>query len=110
MGPPMAEPAPPSLASTAPKSARFTGEAISVQLKNADIRDALRTFAKLTGLNVVVDHDVSGSVTASLENVPWDKCLDAILQSNYLGYVVGDDVMRVARSDRLAEERGQKQG
>jgi hypothetical protein len=55
---------------------RFTGEPLSMELKDADIKDVLRTFAKITGLNIVVDPDVTGSVTVQLENVPWDQALD----------------------------------
>ncbi len=87
---------------------RFTGEPISLELKDADIKDVLRTFAKITGLNVVVDPDVSGSVTVNLENVPWDQCLDIILRINRLSYVVENNVLRVARIDRLTQEKAQQ--
>ncbi len=86
---------------------RFTGEPISLELKDADIKDVLRTFAKITGLNVVVDPDVSGSVTVNLENVPWDQCLDIILRINRLDYVVENNVLRVAKIDRLTQEKAQ---
>ena len=87
--------------------AHFTGEPISLELKDADIKDVLRTFAKITGLNVVVDPDVSGSVTVNLENVPWDQCLDIILKINRLGYSVENNVLRVARIERLTQEKSQ---
>ncbi len=87
---------------------RFTGEPISLELKDADIKDVLRTFAKITGLNVVVDPDVSGSVTVNLENVPWDQCLDIILRINRLDYVVENNVLRVARIERLTQEKSQQ--
>ena len=87
--------------------AHFTGEPISLELKDADIKDVLRTFAKITGLNVVVDPDVSGSVTVNLENVPWDQCLDLILKINRLGYSVENNVLRVARIERLTQEKSQ---
>ncbi len=87
---------------------RFTGEPISLELKDADIKDVLRTFAKITGLNVVVDPDVSGSVTVNLENVPWDQCLDIILRINRLSYVIENNVLRVARMDRLTQEKAQQ--
>ena len=87
---------------------RFTGEPISLELKDADVKDVLRTFAKITGLNVVVDPDVSGSVTVNLENVPWDQCLDIVLRVNRLDYVVENNVLRVARIDRLTQEKAQQ--
>ncbi len=110
----MAEQAPPvKPASTGSREVesqekRFTGEPISLELKDADIKDVLRTFAKITGLNVVVDPDVSGSVTVNLENVPWDQCLDIVLRVNRLDYVVENNVLRVARIDRLTQEKAQQ--
>jgi type IV pilus secretin PilQ/predicted competence protein len=87
--------------------ARFTGEPISLELKDADIKDVLRTFAKITGLNVVVDPDVSGSVTVNLVDVPWDQALDIILRINRLGYAVENNVLRVAKMERLTQEKSQ---
>jgi hypothetical protein len=87
----------------------FSGEPISINLKDADIKDVLRTFSRLTGLNIVTDSDVSGAVTVNLDNVPWDQALDVILTSHSLGYVVQSNVMRVARRERLVQERSQDQ-
>jgi len=84
---------------------QFTGEPISLELKDADIKDVLRMFAKITGLNIVVDPDVSGSVTVNLENVPWDQALDIILRINRLDYVIENNVLRVARMERLTQEK-----
>jgi type IV pilus assembly protein PilQ len=84
---------------------RFTGELISMELKDSDIKDVLRSFAKITGLNIVVDPDVTGSVTVNLENVPWDQCLDIVLRINRLDYVVENNVLRVAKIERLTQEK-----
>ena len=74
---------------------RWIGEPISLDLKDADIRDVLRTFSKLARFNLVIDPDVRGSVTVRLENVPWDQALDVILRVNGLGYVLEGNVARV---------------
>ena len=87
---------------------RFTGEPISLELKDADIKDVLRSFAKITGLNIVIDPDVSGSVTVNLENVPWDQCLDIILKINRLDYEVDNNVLRVARAARLRQDKADR--
>ncbi|MEW5878708.1 MAG: type IV pilus secretin PilQ [Acidobacteriota bacterium] len=102
--------APTPKAATGPKEVetqerQFTGEPISLELKDADIKDVLRSFAKITGLNIVVDPDVTGSVTVTLENVPWDQCLDIILRINRLDYVIENNVLRVARMERLTQEK-----
>lgn len=84
---------------------RFTGEPLSLELKDADVKDVLKTFASVTGLNIVVDPEVSGSVTVNLTNVPWDQALDIILKINGLDYVVENNVLRVARITKLMQEK-----
>jgi type IV pilus secretin PilQ/predicted competence protein len=82
----------------------YTGEPISLNLKDADIKDVIRTFAALTGLNIAVDPQVSGSVTVDFNDVPWDQALEIILRQNSLGYILEGNVMRVGTLSRLAEE------
>jgi len=80
---------------------RFHGEPISLDLKDADIRDVLLTFSKLARLNMVIDPDVRGSVTVRLENVPWDQALEMILKVNGLGYVLEGNIVRVGSPTKL---------
>ena len=80
---------------------RFTGEPISLDLKDADLRDVLRTFAKLARLNIVIDPEVKGSVTVRLHDVPWDQALEVILQVNGLGYVMEGNVLRAGEPRKL---------
>jgi type IV pilus assembly protein PilQ len=77
------------------------GEPISLDLKDADLKDVLRTFAKLARLNIAVDPEVKGSVTVRLHDVPWDQALDVILQVNGLGYVLEGNVLRVGEPRKL---------
>src|SRR6266545_549126 len=88
---------------TAPRTsgARYAGEPISLDLKDADLKDVLRTFAELTKLNIAIDPDVRGSVTLRLHDVPWDQALDVILRINGLGYVLEGNILRVATPARL---------
>jgi len=82
----------------------FSGDPLSLNLKDADIKDVLRTFAQLTGLNIAVDPQVQGSVTVDFVDVPWDQALDLILRQNGLTYVLEGNVMRIGTIDRLATE------
>ena len=82
----------------------FTGEPISLNLKDADLKDVLRTFAELTGLNMAIDPGVGGSVTVDFQDVPWDQALDIILRQNGLTFVLEGNVMRIGTIDRLAAE------
>jgi type IV pilus assembly protein PilQ len=83
---------------------QFTGEPISLDLKDADIKDVFRTISQFTGLNIVIDPEVRGTVTVQLENVPWDQALDLILKQNGLGYVLENNIMRIATTAKLQSE------
>jgi type IV pilus assembly protein PilQ len=87
---------------------QFTGEPISLSLKDADVRDVLKTFSALTQLNIIVDPGVGGSVTVELRDVPWDQALDLILRINNLDYVLENNVLRVATNQKLAAEKAAK--
>ena len=79
----------------------YSGEPISLDLKDADLKDVLRTFAELTKVNIAVDPDVRGSVTVSLHDVPWDQALDVILRMNGLGYVLEGRILRIGKPENL---------
>jgi len=87
---------------------QFTGEPISLDLKDADIKDVFRTISQLTGLNIVIDPDVRGTVTVQLEDVPWDQALDLILKQNSLGYVLENNIMRIATTAKLQAEESDR--
>ncbi len=87
---------------------QFTGEPISLDLKDADIKDVFRTISQLTGLNIVIDPEVRGTVTVQLEDVPWDQALDLILKQNSLGYVLENNIMRIATTSKLQSEEADR--
>jgi type IV pilus assembly protein PilQ len=99
-------PARPKAAPTkaADPESRFLGEPISLDLKDADLKDVLRTFAELTRSNIAIDPDVRGSVTVRLTDVPWDQALDVILRINGLGCVLEGNILRVGTPARLLSE------
>ena len=78
-------------------------------MTNADVTDVLRTFAQLSGLNIVVQPGVTGTVTAEMENVPWDQALEQVLKINKLGYELEGNVMRIAPTSILRDEAKERQ-
>jgi type IV pilus assembly protein PilQ len=82
----------------------YQGEPMTMSLKDADIKDVLRSFAQISGLNVVVQPGVRGSVTVELTNVPWDQALEQILKINGLGYELEGNIMRIAPINTLRTE------
>ena len=87
---------------------QYTGEPITLNLKDADIKDTLQRFSELTQLNIVLDPDVRGTVTVSLQDIPWDQALELILKINQLGYVLEGNIMRIASTNKLTQEENSR--
>ena len=87
----------------------YYGEPMTITLKDADVKDVLRSFAQISGLNVVVNPGVSGRVTVELTNVPWDQALEQVLKINSLGYELEGNIMRIAPLAKLREEAEEEQ-
>jgi len=88
-----------------PPERQYSGHPVSLDFQGADLRAVLRTFAEISGLNVVIDPRVNGTVDVALRDVPWDQALDMILRANSLGYVVNGTIVRVAPLDALEAEQ-----
>jgi type IV pilus assembly protein PilQ len=91
-------------ASPAPSANRYTGEPISVNLKDVDLKDFFRLIHEISGLNVVLDPNVRGTLTIVLDEVPWDQALDIVLINNGLDKQLNGNVLRVATKDTLKKE------
>ncbi|MFZ3342084.1 MAG: type IV pilus secretin PilQ [Terriglobales bacterium] len=88
-------------ASNGPK---YTGEPISVNLKDVDLKDFFRLIHEISGLNVVLDPQVHGTLTIVLDDVPWDQALDIVLKNNDLSRQLDGNVLRIATVDTLKHE------
>jgi type IV pilus assembly protein PilQ len=84
---------------------KYTGEPISLNLKDVDLKDFFRLIHEISGLNIIVDPNVTGTVTLVLDAVPWDQALDIVLKNNRLGKVLEGNVLRIARVDTLTAEQ-----
>lgn len=84
--------------------AKYTGSPISVNLKNVDLQDFFRLIHEISGLNVVVDPSVKGTLTLVLDNVPWDQALDIVLQNNDLDKQLDGNVLRIATKETMKKE------
>ena len=82
----------------------YTGEPISMDFQNTDLRAVLRVFAEISRLNLVIDPSVQGEVNVALTQVPWDQAFAIILRANQLDYEVDGTVVRIASIQRLQEE------
>ena len=84
---------------------KYSGDPINLDFKDGDLVDIFRLFADISGLNVVINPGVTGSVSLRLNEVPWDQALDLILKTNNLGYTREDNVIRIAKLGDLQREK-----
>lgn len=88
---------------------QYTGKRISLNLKSVDLKDFFRLIHEVSGLNIIVDPDVSGTVTVVLDDVPWDQALALVLNNNGLGDKLEGNVLRIARISTLTHEQEEQQ-
>jgi type IV pilus assembly protein PilQ len=93
-----------SAAMNAQVAPKYSGEPISVNLKDVDLKDFFRLIHEISGLNVVLDPNVKGTLTIVLDEVPWDQALDIVLQNNGLDKQLNGNVLRVATRATLKTE------
>jgi len=97
--------APGYAAAGAPKARGYTGRPITLDFHEIEIRNLLRLIADVSKKNIVIADDVSGKVTISLRNIPWDQALDLILRAKGLDKEEMGNVIRIARFDDILKER-----
>jgi len=90
---------------TPPTPQTFNGELVSLDLKDTDIKDFFRLIADISGLNVFLDENVTGTLTVNLKEVPWDQALDIVLKYKNLGGVYQGNVLRIATQATLGAEQ-----
>ncbi|MFQ5903962.1 MAG: type IV pilus secretin PilQ [Candidatus Binatia bacterium] len=107
-----AKPAAPGAVSPAPTSQaaptaekEYTGQRISLDFKDADIRNVFRLLAEVSWLNIVVTDDVKKKVTVRLVDVPWDQALDLLIGTNGLGKERVGNVIRISTAGTLKAEK-----
>jgi len=88
----------------AASGSKYTGEPISVNLKDVDLKDFFRLIHEISGLNVVLDPMVHGTLTIVLDDVPWDQALDIVLKNNDLSRQLDGNVLRIATVETLRHE------
>ncbi|MCX5729888.1 MAG: type IV pilus secretin PilQ [Deltaproteobacteria bacterium] len=92
----------------APGQKQFTGQRITLDFHDIDVRNLLRLLADVSKKNIVVADDVQGKITVALRNVPWDQALDIVLVSKGLGKQEVGNVIRIARYEVIAKEEAAK--
>ncbi len=84
---------------------KYSGQRISLDFKDADIKNVFRLLAEVSGLNIVVTGDVAKKVTVRLVDVPWDQALDLLIDTNGLGKEQVGNVIRISTAGQLKTEK-----
>jgi type IV pilus assembly protein PilQ len=84
---------------------KYTGQKLSLEFKDADIKNVLRLLAEVSGKNIVVTDDVNRKVTIRLMEVPWDQAMDLLINTNGLDKEEVGNVIRISTAGRLKSER-----
>src|SRR3954468_5556891 len=88
--------------SRATQRGRYTGEKLSLNFQNVEVRAVLNVIADFTDLNIITSDTVTGNITLRLKDVPWDQALEIILQTRGLDSRRAGNVIWIAPRDELA--------
>lgn len=85
------------------KGPGFTGERLSLNFQNIEVRSLLQVIADFTNFNIVTSDTVGGSLTLRLKDVPWDQALNIIMEAKGLGMKKNGNVLWIAPKDEIDE-------
>jgi len=83
----------------------YEGQPVSLKVVQISVTDFFRTISELSGLNILIDPEVGGSLTLNVEQVPWDQLFDAVLQSQGLAKRIEGNLVRISTQDKLRTEQ-----
>lgn len=76
---------------------------ISINFRNTLIEDVIRVMAEQANVDIIISPDVTGSVTATLTDVPLEEALNSILAAHGYGYVLSKNMIRIAPMAQITE-------
>ena len=106
---PEAAAAPAPLPQAAIQTGSYQGEPISLKVVQISVVDFFRTISELSGLNILIDPEVSGSLTLNVEQVPWDQLFEVVLESQGLAKRVEGNLVRITTRGKLTAEQQAEQ-
>ena len=88
---------------------KYTGERLSLNFQNIEIRSVIAILAEFTKQNVVAGDDVTGNITLKLDDVPWDEALDFIMMTKELGKFESGNVTLISPLDKIKDYKKKQQ-
>lgn len=99
----------PETSEPATVATKYIGEKITLDFRDADIRNIFRLLGEVSGKNLLVTDEVNRKVTLRLKEVPWDQALDLVIETNGLAKEEIGDVTRISTAARIAKEKRELQ-
>ena len=88
---------------------KYTGNRLSLNFQNIEIRNIIAILAEFTGQNMVAGDDVKGTITLKLDDVPWDEALDFIMMTKELGKYQTGNVTLISPIDKISDYKKKQQ-
>jgi len=88
---------------------KYTGDRLSLNFQEIEIRSVIAILAEFTGQNVVAGDDVTGTITLKLDDVPWDEALDFIMMTKDLGKYETGNVTLISPLDKIKDYKKKQQ-
>ncbi len=88
---------------------KYTGDRLSLNFQDIEIRSVIAILAEFTGQNVVAGDDVTGTITLKLDDVPWDEALDFIMMTKELGKYESGNVTLISPLDKIKDYKKKQQ-
>ncbi len=88
---------------------KYTGDRLSLNFQEIEIRSVIAILAEFTGQNVVAGDDVTGTITLKLDDVPWDEALDFIMMTKDLGKFETGNVTLISPLDKIKDYKKKQQ-
>lgn len=79
------------------RSTEYSGAPLTLNVADADIREVLANFGRITGMQIEIADDVQGKVSVAWTNIPWDQAFEELLEENRLAYSIEGSTVRITR-------------
>ncbi len=93
---------------TSRETKKFKGKPVTLKLRDTNLSDVFKLIGDASGFNVILGKEVSGKITLSLEEVPWDQALDIVLRMAGLGAERSENILRIMSLKSLTDEKQQE--
>jgi len=90
------------------KTSELKKQKISLDFKDADLKNVFRLLSEVSGFNIIVGENVKGKITLKIDDIPWDEALDLILDMHGLGKIITHNIIRIETRETIKKINEEK--